>query len=48
MEVWEEYEIEAVQKVRYAVSNIGRIKSFTDSIANGKLLKGSKTEGFCI
>lgn len=46
MEVWEEYEIEAVQKVRYAVSNIGRIKSFTDSIANGKLLKGSKTEGF--
>lgn len=46
METWEEYNIEVVEKVRYAVSNIGRIKSFTDTISNGKLLKGSKTEGF--
>jgi hypothetical protein len=46
MEEWKEYEIEITGKVRYAISNIGRVKSFTDTISKGKLLKGSTTEGF--
>lgn len=46
LEQWKEYKIKVDGKVKYAVSNLGRIKSFTDSIEKGKLLKGSITEGF--
>ena len=46
IEKWKEYPIEVPGKVRYAVSNHGRLKSFTDTIENGKLLKGALTEGF--
>jgi hypothetical protein len=46
IEQWKEYPIKVPGKVRYAVSNYGRIKSFTDKIENGKLLKGGITEGF--
>ena len=46
LEQWKEYPIKIEGKVKYAVSNLGRIKSFTDSIESGKLLKGSITEGF--
>ena len=45
-EEWKEYEIEVKGKVRYAVSNHGRLKSFTDDITAGRILKGSLTEGF--
>ena len=46
IEQWKEYPIQAPGKVRYAVSNYGRLKSFTDTIENGKILKGAPTEGF--
>ena len=46
IEQWREYPIEVPGKVRYAVSNYGRLKSFTDKIENGKILKGAPTEGF--
>jgi hypothetical protein len=45
-EEWKEYEIEFTGKVKYAVSNLGRIKSFTTKMNEGRLLKGSITEGF--
>ena len=46
IEQWKEYVLPNPGKVRYAFSNYGRIKSFTDKIENGKLLKGGITEGF--
>lgn len=46
VEQWKEYEIEVPGKVRYAISNLGRLKSFTDTIISGKLLKGAKSDGF--
>ena len=42
----ERISIEVPGKVRYAVSNYGRLKSFTDKIEKGKILKGAPTEGF--
>lgn len=33
-------------KLRYAVSNYGRMVSFTDEIKNGRLLKGAMSEGY--
>lgn len=35
-------------QLRYAISNYGRLASFTDEIKNGRILKGSKTEGYRI
>uniref|UniRef100_UPI0040486072 NUMOD4 domain-containing protein n=1 Tax=Flavobacterium sp. TaxID=239 RepID=UPI0040486072 len=46
IEKWKEYQIEIPGKVRYAVSNHGRIKSFVDTIESGRILKGAITEGF--
>ena len=43
IEQWKEYPILVPGKVRYAVSNYGRLKSFTDTIENGKILKGAPT-----
>lgn len=45
-EEWKEFEIEVEGKVRYAVSNHGQLKSFTDNINEGRILKGSMIEGF--
>ncbi len=46
IEQWKEYPLEKPGKVRYAISNYGRIKSFTNEISDGKILKGAVTEGF--
>ena len=45
-EEWKEYEIQVEGKVKYAVSNHGRLKSFTDDISEGRILKGSLNDGF--
>ena len=46
LEEWKEYKIKIEGKVKYAVSNLGRIKSFSINISEGRLLKGGITEGF--
>ena len=46
IEQWKEYPIQVPGKVRYAVSTHGRLKSFTDTIQSGKILRGAPTEGF--
>ncbi len=40
-EVWKEYTPPHKLKSRYAISNHGRMLSFTDDMENGNLLKGS-------
>jgi len=45
-EQWKEYELEIPGKVRYAVSNLGRLKSFTSNIKEGRLLKPANNDGF--
>jgi hypothetical protein len=45
-EEWKEFLREHKSKFRYAVSNFGRVISFTDDIKKGRLLKGSKGEGY--
>ena len=46
IEQWKEYIIPNPAKTRYAVSNHGRVKSFTTSINEGRIVKGTVTEGF--
>ncbi len=45
-EEFKEVQLEGQLQKRYAISNYGRFVSFTDSIEKGRILKGSKTEGF--
>jgi hypothetical protein len=45
-EEFREIEVDYSLKLRYAVSNYGRMVSFTDEIKNGRLLKGTKSEGY--
>jgi hypothetical protein len=45
-EEFKEIEVDYSLKLRYAVSNYGRMVSFTDVIKNGRLLKGTKSEGY--
>ena len=45
-EVFREIELNAQLKYRYAVSNKGRLVSFSDNIQNGNLLKGSLSDGY--
>jgi len=45
-EQWKEYELEVPGKVRYAVSNLGRLKSFSSNIKEGRLLKPANNDGF--
>lgn len=45
-EKWKEFKVHSSLKLRYAVSNYGRLLSFTDKFKNGRLLKGSKLEGY--
>ena len=45
-EVFREIEVNDVMKYKYAVSNRGRLVSFSDTIENGNLLKGSLSDGY--
>ncbi|MFN3753063.1 hypothetical protein [Flavobacterium sp.] len=45
-EVFREIEIPDVLKFRYAVSNRGRLISFTNDFRDGNVLKGSKADGY--
>lgn len=45
-EEFKEVELEDKLTFRYAVSNRGRIISFSDDIKNGRLLNGSKSDGY--
>lgn len=45
-EQWKEFPLGYKSKFRYAISNHGQLRSFTDSIANGQLLKCSTVEGY--
>ena len=47
-EQFKEIELEKELTLRYAISNFGRLVSFTDSIESGRLIKGSITEGYRI
>ena len=46
IEQWREYPIEVPGKVRYAVSNYGKIKRLNYKLENGKTLKGAPTQDF--
>ena len=45
-EEFREIEVDYSLKLRYAVSNYGRMVSFTDEIKNGRLLKGTTSQGY--
>ena len=45
-EEFREIHIHDALKLRYAVSNRGRMVSFTDEILEGRLLEGGKTDGY--
>lgn len=45
-EEFREIEVDSSLKLRYAVSNHGRMVSFTDEIKNGRLLKGTSSDGY--
>lgn len=45
-EQFKEIILEDPLKFRYAISNYGRLISFTDSFENGRLLKGSPVDGY--
>lgn len=47
-ETFKEIDVDPSLKLRYAVSNKGRMISFTDEIANGRLLKGANLDGYRI
>lgn len=45
-EQFKEIQVDYSVKLRYAVSNHGRMVSFSDEIKNGRLLKGAMSEGY--
>jgi hypothetical protein len=45
-EKWKELELENKAGLKYALSNYGRLVSFSDSISNGYLLKCSQNKGY--
>ncbi|QEH40050.1 NUMOD4 domain-containing protein [Chitinophaga sp. XS-30] len=49
-EVWKDLQIKnkAALRKRYAVSNMGRVISYRESIEDGKLLTGSTVEGYTV
>lgn len=47
-ELWKEFPLGYKSKFRYAVSNFGRIKSFTNDIGQGRLLKCGLVNGYRI
>lgn len=46
VEEWKEYELALPGRVRYAVSNHGRLKSFTTDIKEGRIIKPALCDGF--
>lgn len=47
-ETWKEFPLGYQSKFRYAVSNLGRLKSFTDDIHKGRILEGGTIDGYKI
>ena len=47
-EQFKEIKLEDELKLRYAISNFGRLVSFTDRIEHGRIVNGSMTEGYRI
>jgi hypothetical protein len=45
-EEFREIEVDYSVKLRYAISNFGRMVSFTNEIKNGRLLKGTTADGY--
>jgi len=45
-EKFKEIELDGKLKFRYAISNFGRLVSFTDNYEDGRIVKGSITEGY--
>lgn len=45
-EIFREIEVDVPLKFRYALSNRGRLVSFTEKITGGNLLKGSMSDGY--
>lgn len=45
-ETFKEFPVDSRLRMRYAVSNYGRILSFTDKIEEGRILKGSSVDGY--
>ncbi|KRB58248.1 HNH endonuclease [Flavobacterium sp. Root186] len=45
-EEFKEIEINASLQLKYAISNRGRLISFTDEIENGRILKGGLSDGY--
>jgi len=45
-EVFKEIELDAKLRFRYAISNYGRLISFTETFEDGRVIKGSITEGY--
>lgn len=45
-EEFREIDLDMPPKLRYAVSNKGRLLSFSDKIENGRLLKGAISDGY--
>ena len=47
-EQWKEFPMGYKSKFRYAISNHGQLRSFSDDIGNGQLLKCGNVEGYKI
>ena len=47
-EIFKEIELDSKLKLKYAISNFGRLISFTDNFEDGRIVKGSITEGYRI
>jgi hypothetical protein len=45
-EVFKEFEIKDKLKLKYAISNYGRVVSFSDTPENGRLIKNSQVNGY--
>jgi hypothetical protein len=45
-EVFKEFEIKDKLKLKYAISNYGRVVSFSDKPENGRLIKNSQVNGY--
>jgi hypothetical protein len=45
-EIWKELKLKSKSGQKYAISNFGRLVSFTDSINSGRLLKCGEVKGY--
>ncbi len=48
LEIFKEFQLHSSSKKRYAISNYGRLISFTDKMENGRLLKGATVDNYRI